>query len=111
MVPEPCNLERAWDAWPAERYQRGETGQRPGSPATRSGHADHPPAVPAFRKLDAVAVLTARLLRATRIFRIAAPEKIHNSTENALCVLGQLLAEHERLDQGSHRFTRAGSFD
>ena len=23
-------LERAWDAWQAERYQRGETGQRPG---------------------------------------------------------------------------------
>ena len=22
--------ERAWDAWQAERYQRGETGQRPG---------------------------------------------------------------------------------
>src|SRR5207245_4174957 len=29
-----------------------------------SGHADHPPTVPAFRKLDAVAVLTARLLPA-----------------------------------------------
>ena len=23
-------LERAWDAWQAERYQRGETAQRPG---------------------------------------------------------------------------------
>jgi len=23
-------LERAWDAWQAERYERGETGQRPG---------------------------------------------------------------------------------
>jgi len=23
-------LERAWDAWQAERYQRGEIGQRPG---------------------------------------------------------------------------------
>jgi hypothetical protein len=23
-------LERAWDAWQAERYQRGKTGQRPG---------------------------------------------------------------------------------
>ena len=23
-------LERAWDAWQAERYRRGETGQRPG---------------------------------------------------------------------------------
>jgi len=31
-----------------------------------AGHADHPPAVPAFRKLDAVAVLTARLLPAPR---------------------------------------------
>jgi len=29
-----------------------------------------------------------------RIFRIGASEKVHNSTENALCVLGQ----HERLD-------------
>ncbi len=33
------------------------------TPTTRSGHADHPPA---FRKLDAVAVLTARLLPAPR---------------------------------------------
>jgi hypothetical protein len=32
------------------------------TPATRSGYADDPPAVPAFRKLDAIAVLTARLL-------------------------------------------------
>ena len=23
-------LERAWDAWQAERYRRGEIGQRPG---------------------------------------------------------------------------------
>jgi hypothetical protein len=23
-------LERAWDAWQAERYQRGEPGRRPG---------------------------------------------------------------------------------
>jgi hypothetical protein len=28
-------------------------GTAPGLPATSSGHADHPPAVPAFRKLDA----------------------------------------------------------
>ena len=28
-------LERAWDAWQAERYQRGEIGQRP-------GYADNP---------------------------------------------------------------------
>jgi hypothetical protein len=34
------------------------------APATRSGHADHPPACPRARKLDAVAVLTARLLPA-----------------------------------------------
>ena len=26
-TPQP---ERAWDAWQAERYRRGETGQRPG---------------------------------------------------------------------------------
>ena len=26
----PLQLERACDAWQAERYQRGETGQRPG---------------------------------------------------------------------------------
>ena len=32
--PAP-QLERAWDAWQAERYQRGETGQRP-------GYADNP---------------------------------------------------------------------
>ena len=31
------------------------------TPTTRSGHADHPPAVPAFRKLDAITVLTARV--------------------------------------------------
>ena len=34
------------------------------TPTTRSGHADHPSAVPAFRKLDALAVLTAPLLPA-----------------------------------------------
>jgi hypothetical protein len=28
-------LERAWDAWQAERYQHGEIGQRP-------GYADNP---------------------------------------------------------------------
>jgi hypothetical protein len=27
-------LERAWDAWQAERYRRGETGQRPGYTGT-----------------------------------------------------------------------------
>ena len=36
------------------------------TPTTRSGHADHPPPVPAFRKLDTVAVRTARLLPAPR---------------------------------------------
>jgi hypothetical protein len=45
-------LERAWDAWQAERYRHGETGQRPGYTDNPFGHADHPPA---FRKLDAVA--------------------------------------------------------
>jgi hypothetical protein len=38
-------------------------------------------------------------------------QKIHDSTENALYVLGQLPVEHDRLDQGSDRFARAGSFD
>jgi hypothetical protein len=58
-------LERAWDAWQAERYQRGEISQRP-------GYADSPfrprqrPPVPQrapgpFRKLDAIAVLTGPL--------------------------------------------------
>ena len=39
-------LERAWDAWQAERYQRGETASGRATPATRSGHADHPPTCP-----------------------------------------------------------------
>jgi hypothetical protein len=59
-------LERAWDAWQAERYQRGETGLRPGYTDNPFRHADHPPAVPAFRKLDAITVLTARLLPVSR---------------------------------------------
>ena len=68
--PAP-QLEQAWDAWQAERYQRGEISQRP-------GYADNP--VPAaltatpcrqrapgpFRKLDAIAVLTGTLLPAPR---------------------------------------------
>ena len=60
--------ERAWDAWQAGRYQRGEISQRPGYTAARTGHAnDHP--VPQrtpgqFRKLDAIAVLTGPLLPA-----------------------------------------------
>jgi hypothetical protein len=33
-------LERAWYAWQAELYQRGEISQRPGCTGTRSGHAD-----------------------------------------------------------------------
>jgi hypothetical protein len=36
-------LERAWDAWQAERYQRGEISQGPAAPTTRSGHADDHP--------------------------------------------------------------------
>ena len=34
-VSSTLQLERAWDAWQAGRYQRGETGQRP-------GYADNP---------------------------------------------------------------------
>jgi hypothetical protein len=48
-------LERAWDAWQAERYglyrsssQADTSAARPASgratPTTRSGHVDHPPA-------------------------------------------------------------------
>ena len=44
-------LERAWDAYQAERYRRGETTLPQRTPGQ-------------FRKLDAVAVLTARLLPA-----------------------------------------------
>jgi hypothetical protein len=39
-------LERAWDAWQAERYRRGEPASGRARPATRSGHADHPPVCP-----------------------------------------------------------------
>ena len=39
----------------------------PATPTIRSGPADHPPAVPAFRKLDAVAVLTGPLLPAPQL--------------------------------------------
>ncbi len=40
-------LERAWDAWQAERYKRGETGQRAGLrrqpvPATLTTHPPCP---------------------------------------------------------------------
>src|SRR5271165_1527826 len=42
--------ERAWDAWQAGRYRGDTSAARPASgqatPATRSGHADHPPACP-----------------------------------------------------------------
>ena len=30
MLAIECPLGRAWDAWQVERYQRGETAQRPG---------------------------------------------------------------------------------
>ena len=54
---------------PETRGRPGDTSTaRPASgratPATRSGHANHPPAVPVFRKLDALAVLTGPLLLA-----------------------------------------------
>jgi len=58
-------LERAWDAWQAERYQRGEISQRPGY--TDNPFRPHYAPVPAaFRKLDALAVLTGPLLPAPR---------------------------------------------
>ena len=63
-------LERAWDAWQAERYQRGEISQRPGYTDNPSGHANDPPRATAspgqFRKLDAITVLTGPLLPAPR---------------------------------------------
>ena len=64
-------LERPWDAWQAERYQRGEISQRPATPTTRSGCADDHPVLQRtpglFRKLDAIAVLTGPLLPAPRV--------------------------------------------
>jgi hypothetical protein len=36
-------LERAWDAWQAERYPRGEISHRPAGPGNPSGHADDHP--------------------------------------------------------------------
>jgi hypothetical protein len=42
------------------------------TPTIRAGHADHPPSLPAaFRKLDAVTVLTARLLPAPLLLKEA----------------------------------------
>jgi hypothetical protein len=64
----PPHRPRSWSAPGTHGRPNGTGAARsasdPPTPATRSGHADHPPAVPAFRKLDAVAVLTARLLPA-----------------------------------------------
>ena len=51
-------LERAWDAWQAERYQRGEISQRPGYTGNRSATlttTSVPLRTPGqFRKLDAI---------------------------------------------------------
>ena len=61
---QPCN----WSGPGMPGRPSGTSAARSASgratPTTRSGHADHPPPVPAFRKLDTVAVLTARLLPA-----------------------------------------------
>jgi hypothetical protein len=62
-------LERDWDAWQAERYQRGEISQPPGyidnpfRPPDDHPVPQHTPHEP-FRKLDAIAVLTGPLLPA-----------------------------------------------
>ncbi len=58
--------------------------------ATRSGHADHRPTVPTFRKLDAVAVLTARLLPAPRVLGLGGVRKqAKGSGVNARRVVGK----------------------
>ena len=68
----PPHQPRNWSG-PGTRGRPSDTSAaRPASgratPTTRSGHADHPPSLPAaFRKLDAITVLTARLLPAPRI--------------------------------------------
>ena len=59
-------MARAWDVYQAERYRRGETSQWAAYIDNPVGHADDHP-VPQhtpgqFKKLDAVVVLTARLL-------------------------------------------------
>jgi hypothetical protein len=68
--------ELAWarrpGTWTPRRYYpvggRSAVGGRPGSVGNPfRAHSDHPAAVPAFRKLDAVAVLTARLLPGTQL--------------------------------------------
>ena len=72
--PAP-QLERAWDAWQAERYQRGEISQRPGYTGNPSGHADDypgPQRTPGqFRKLDAIAVVAGPLLPAPQLLERA----------------------------------------
>ena len=64
----PPRQPRNWSGPGTPGRPSGTSAARPASgratPTTRSGHADHPPVVPAFRELDAVAVLTARLLPA-----------------------------------------------
>jgi len=88
---QPCN----WSG-PGTHGRPGDTSAaRPANgraiPATRSGHADHPPAVPAFRKLDAVAVLTARLLPAPRIAAPPDDFSIHERSSPFLDLIGRCI--------------------
>jgi hypothetical protein len=71
----PASSTRNWSG-PGTRGRPSDTrAARPASgratPTTRSGHADHPPSLPAtFRKLDAVTVLAARLLPAPPVTQL-----------------------------------------
>jgi hypothetical protein len=60
----PPHQPRSWSGPGTPGRPNGTGAARPASgratPTTRSGHADYPPAVPAFRKLDTIAMLTAR---------------------------------------------------
>src|SRR6266704_645828 len=52
-------LERAWDAWQAERYRRGKLTGDPATPETRSGHAnDHPRATAHTRAVQETGCLS-----------------------------------------------------
>src|SRR5207247_9167768 len=62
--PQPCNWSGPGTHGRPSDISAAKPARGRARPANPSGPADHPPAVPAFRKLDAVAVLTARLLPA-----------------------------------------------
>jgi len=48
-APSTLQLERAWDAWPTERYRRGGIGQRPGCTDNPFRSRRSSPAQPASR--------------------------------------------------------------